>query len=761
MNTDLHNVIPDELRGAQAYRFGDIIARGGMGAVLKAEDEKLNRTVAMKVVLRGTQASPESLRRFIQEAHVLGQLEHPNIVPIHELAVDSVGQPYYTMKLVHGVTLRDVLQGIHAGDAATIKRYPLDQLLVVYQKVCDAIAFAHSRGVIHRDLKPDNIMLGNFGEVLVMDWGLAKILPGSPIAHVASAQAEFAPDSSSEMAFGEAPARNIGDSLADAMTLEGEVMGTPHFMAPEQAEGRIHDLDERTDVFSLGGILYSILTLSRPVTGSTLQEVLSNIRRGYIAPPALYNKVRTAPKAAERYTADDAEPMLEHAKLRHLPDGRVPDALSAVVMKAMAVAPSRRYQNVAELQRDITAYQSGFATSAEEAGLVRQLLLLVRRHKTLTISAVFILTLSGFFAAEIISGERKARASLEQLRATAPTFHDQARTLIEQADLSDALEKIDFALALSPSEPQFLITKANILQTMRRLDDARAAYARMLELDPASQRAQINLRLCDELKQKSKGGTDWPAEALKFFNNELVKQGRSAEALYLSRFLLKDGEALYKAWKARLAAAGIQPRRMELLPSGRFKLDLRGLPIDDLSPLKTMPLERLDVEGTRIVNLGPLEGMGLSQLVCSRTRVASLDPLREMPLTHLEAGETEVGDLEPLRGMHLETLVLRDTKVRDLAPLAGMPLRQLDLVGCVEITDLGPVRQCTNLIALGVPPNVKDFSPLRVLPALKTVSFQRNIRVITETTEEFLRQIEAGAAPPRPGMLPPGTPMPP
>ena len=163
------------------YRPGREIARGGMGAVLDTPDPKLARSVALKVMLR-RQASDGELQRFLQEARVLGQLAHPNIVPVHDLGTDAHGRLFYTMKLVKGVTLRAVLDALRAGDADTAAKYPLTQLLTVFQKVCDAMAFAHARGVIHRDLKPDNIMVGEFGEVLVMDWGLAKILPGSAAA---------------------------------------------------------------------------------------------------------------------------------------------------------------------------------------------------------------------------------------------------------------------------------------------------------------------------------------------------------------------------------------------------------------------------------------------------------------------------------------------------------------------------------------------------------------------------------------------------
>jgi eukaryotic-like serine/threonine-protein kinase len=160
------------------YSTGKEIARGGMGAVLDTQDRKFGRTVAMKVLLQHDAGESER-RRFLLEAWVLGQLAHPNIIPVHDLGSDGSGQMFYTMKMVHGITLHDVIQRLKKCNSETISRFPLSSLLTIFRKVCDAMAFAHSRGIFHRDLKSQNIMVGEFGQVLAMEWGLAKILPGS------------------------------------------------------------------------------------------------------------------------------------------------------------------------------------------------------------------------------------------------------------------------------------------------------------------------------------------------------------------------------------------------------------------------------------------------------------------------------------------------------------------------------------------------------------------------------------------------------
>ncbi|MBM3830780.1 MAG: serine/threonine protein kinase, partial [Verrucomicrobia bacterium] len=267
---DSEALAPQTQEGTGFYTLQKVVATGGMGAVLMAQDNNLARTVALKVMLNSAEANDEAVFSFVAEAQITGQLEHPNIVPLHDIGVAADGTIYYTMKLIEGRTLRDILKDIRDGNADTIKRYPIGKLLTVFQKVCDGIAYAHSRGVIHRDLKPDNVMVGAYGEVLILDWGLAKVLP------------EFG-QAATEEPGGEFSRPLPGAADTDWMaTMTGQVKGTPNYMAPEQAEGRV-DIDTRSDIYALGGILYFILTMRPPVTGTSLDEILKRVISGDIA----------------------------------------------------------------------------------------------------------------------------------------------------------------------------------------------------------------------------------------------------------------------------------------------------------------------------------------------------------------------------------------------------------------------------------------------------------------------------------------------
>ena len=292
---------------AERYDYGKVIGAGGVGEIRAVTDRRIGRDVAMKTLHKPEHRAHRL--RFEREAQITGQLEHPFIVPVHEAGTDGHGRPYFTMKLVRGRNLHDWLAD-HAADDADGRM--LSDKLENFSRICDAVAYAHSRGVIHRDLKPHNVMIGEFGEVLVMDWGLA--------AHFGNRQDD---------AIDHEPAVKLDSEhgtrvLSPQLTADGALIGTPAYMPPEQALGEISLLDARADLYSLGAILYEMLTHTPPFAGTDTLDVLRRVMAGELQPP-----------------------------IERAPDRQIPARLDAVVRKAMSRHPADRHGSVGELQKDV------------------------------------------------------------------------------------------------------------------------------------------------------------------------------------------------------------------------------------------------------------------------------------------------------------------------------------------------------------------------------------------------------------------------
>ena len=303
------------------YSLLERVARGGMGVVYAAQDEKLGRRVALKV-LDAPDRNAELARRLIREAQVLARLEHPGIVPVHDVGTLQDGRVFYTMKFVEGQRLDKHIEAVDS----------VPDRLRLFLRICDAVAFAHARGVLHRDLKPANVMVGPFGEVLVLDWGLAKIL-----REPANTNSEADPEAT--VIHGLRIASTGRDTTEiSAVTGHGTVMGTPGYMSPEQARGDNEHLDERSDIFSLGALLRFLLS-----EGSS----------------------GTPPHASGRP---------RHAS------GRKDKSLEAICAKALATNPENRYASVTQLAADVSRHLDGLPVSARKETFADKTVRFYRRH---------------------------------------------------------------------------------------------------------------------------------------------------------------------------------------------------------------------------------------------------------------------------------------------------------------------------------------------------------------------------------------------
>jgi formylglycine-generating enzyme required for sulfatase activity len=270
------------------YREGGEIGRGGLGRVVEALDAEIGRTVALKMVLDG--APLAVVQRFRAEGRVTGRLEHPNIIPVYEVGTLPEGGLYYTMKRIRGRDLGRVLKDLRAGGKDG-EEFSRQRLLRIFQDVCLGMAYAHAAGVIHRDLKPSNVMIGDFGETLIVDWGLAK-----------EVRADVGAGGRREGGAPDATVANKGDltriPAGAELTLAGDILGTPSYMAPEQAEGRVEDVGPWTDIFALGAILYEILTFRAPYEGGSLADLITRVRSGAFLAPSRVEAAGPSPHGA-------------------------------------------------------------------------------------------------------------------------------------------------------------------------------------------------------------------------------------------------------------------------------------------------------------------------------------------------------------------------------------------------------------------------------------------------------------------------------
>ena len=792
-----------------------VIAQGGMGEIVLCVDRDIRRPIAMKRMLADTASDSTRRARFIEEAQVTGQLEHPNIVPVHELRRRDDGSVYFTMKLVKGKSLAEILKEMkHAGKPplgkggfpptpspkpsapATQKslergagsnlspewfspHLSLSELLQVFLKVCDGVAFAHSRGVIHRDLKPANIMVGDYGEVLVMDWGLAKIVKAvgrrpeavggeeAPLAPSGHASRVTGHDSShaSRVTRQESTPQIVSDrqDAAALQTLAGSMMGTPAYMSPEQAKGELDHIDARSDIWSLGAILYEILTLERAVAGETTYAILANVLKGHIVPPE-----ERAPKR------------------------NVPRELSAIVMKCLHKNRAHRYRSVLDLKRDLALFLEGRSVSASPDTFAQAVVKLVKRNKpvsaAIAAAAVLLIAVTTAFIIRLaserdralaserlaVSESKAAKEARDQQRATAlAASKRQAESAVRAASegrLDEAKVRADAAVEVMPDGPWGHYALGVLAHEKKDFASARKHLDEALRLDPTHRPSTLlhitilaatgDLAQFEKLAAEADKCNDW--KALIAAGDTLFAARRHdaavrayTQALSLVRRLssmpqavqhgveekLERASACQKMagfWgsvsklppdkrarllSARLAEAyGTHPScvRAAVAGDGSITLTLDGSDrIRWLDPLRGLSLTSISLYIVPVRDLEPLRGMPLRSFSYLRpggvTGISDFGPLKGMPLDSLVLRGPDLTDLRQLVGLQLTKLLVSDARISDISPLKGMPLKELSLwenpIG--NLSALAGMR--LESVGLGKT-NVTDLTPLRGMP---------------------------------------------
>ena len=380
----LLNSLP--LRDDQRYNREELIAKGGMKQVLKVFDTHTGRYIALATLL--PESTKDQYAPFIREARLTAALDHPNIITIHDIGIDESNEPYFTMELKVGQSLAEMINDkcLILNDRSSSKNKgqritssDARNLLEIFLKICDAVAYAHSKNILHLDLKPDNIQVGAFGEVVVCDWGLGKMI------------GDMASDAEAD------DNQILYSDLLFNMTLSGQIKGTPGFMAPEQV--RADDPKTvQTDIYALGAILYYILC-GEATTSGTLEEMLDQTLEGAITQPITNNS-------------------------------NIPESLNAVCMKALSGKQEERYGSVDELKMEIQSFLMGYATTAENAGVFTECSLFYRRNKQLCLLAagcfIIIFVLTSFFVYNL----NKSRLAAEEASQKSVTMRLRAEAAL-------------------------------------------------------------------------------------------------------------------------------------------------------------------------------------------------------------------------------------------------------------------------------------------------------------------------------------------
>jgi len=431
-------------------------------------------------------------------------------------------------------------------------------------------------------------------------------------------------------------------------------------------------------------------------------------------------------------------------------------------MRALEVQAHRRYQKVKDLQKEIEAYQGGFATKAEDAGTWKQFKLFVNRNRgmTVAVAVILILVVSSSvinYRARVqavterkraVEKEEEARKALADLRNMTPVLVAQAKTYVEQHDLDKALTTISYAVELAKNSAEILRIKANILQALLKISDAEQAYDEVLKINPGDKSAKDNKALCHTILEENKGSSSLPVGAIGKLFRHMTGEDRYSEALAMIRRRNPGAASMDSFYREYLTTKKVKFNSFSVDDRGLCKLHLNETGTSDLSPLKGMPLSELGLLGCPVSDLTPLTGMPLTRLNLACALVADLAPLKGMPLTYLNLWQAgKITDLTPLKGMKtLRELVLSATSVRDLSPLNDIPLTRLD-VAFMGVKDLSPLKGMPLTDLNLYQSSAIDLTPLKGMPLYSLDLGNTKVTDLTPLKDMPLKYIKLTAVP--------------
>jgi serine/threonine-protein kinase len=667
-------------------------ARGGLGEVFVAWDRELGRHVALKEIRPEFADNTRARSRFVREAEVNGNLEHPGIVPVYGLGIGEGGRPYYAMRFVQGETLQDAIERLRKENRGTRVATWIAQIRPLLRRflvVCEAIEYAHSRGVLHRDLKPANILLGKFGETLIIDWGLAKVVrraaadaPGSAHADSVGSNGPAVREGEGEGAGDVQPrANNVFPALEELInsadfspsesgavpTVAGETLGSPPYMSPEQARGKHDSLTPATDIYSLGATLSALLTGRPPVIGAGTPEILAKVGSGEIDRPRALNP-------------------------------RVPKPLEAICLKAMQLEPSDRYPSARAFSDDLERWLADQPVSVFADPITTRLFRWARQHKVWVASslALLVTALVGLAAATAVVSDQKSRAERARDEANAAralardhlkvgldvvdqlvTYGD--RQLISQQSVDSRKKFLDSAVffiqKFRQREPDDTVVQTQTGQIARRLANLYALTGRFEQSDPLHDEAVATLEGVASKSSPDASAVDLLAEALLDRGDAHVTRGKLASAE-------RDFQRATDLTRALISAQGpTGPQRAQQRTLGRALSRLAEARL----ALNVAGVERLADEA--VLALQKLADASLTRV---RSRVLSgstLELIDQLELVHALDTRAQVDALagRPPDARLREAL----ERTRELADhFRGLPINDLTFISARTATRL-------------------------------------------------------------------------